>query len=82
MKNFTIACCAIIASTIGTTIAQAQEKEYNLKLNGNEVNLVGEALGALPYTKVVPLMNKLQQQLREQDRPVVEAPKKDSSKPE
>lgn len=41
-------------------------KDLQLVLNVNEANTVLRALGALPYTQVSALIDKIQQQAREQ----------------
>lgn len=83
MRTMLIAGAALVIAT--AAMAQA-EKEFDLKLTGSEVNMVGEALGELPYKKVVPLMNKLQGQLNAQSQPpkpaVVPEEKKEDKKAE
>lgn len=54
---------------------QAAPVEYNLKLTAQEVDILGEALGTLPYSKVAVLIQKIRQQIVEQQQPKVEAPK-------
>jgi len=56
---------AILLST-STAFAQ-QEKEFTLKLKGSQVQLLGEALGLMPYGKVAPFMGELQQQINAQN---------------
>ena len=41
-------------------------KELNIKLTINELNLVLEALGNLPYIRVYELINEIQQQAKKQ----------------
>jgi hypothetical protein len=41
-------------------------KDLNLNLNVNEVNTLLRALGALPYTQVNLLIDKIQEQARAQ----------------
>lgn len=58
---------AVIGALLLSTSAYAQEKEYDLKVNSTEVLLIGEALGLMPYGKVAPLMQKLQNQINSQN---------------
>lgn len=51
------------------TLAIAQEKEFDFKLNEKDIAVIGEALGMMPYAKVAPLMVKLQQQINAQTQP-------------
>lgn len=44
----------------------SDSKEINLRLSVDEVNLVLEAIGQLPFVKVYSLVAKIQQQAREQ----------------
>lgn len=41
--------------------------EYELNLTSQELQLVGNALGAQPYSAVVVLLAKIQQQVSEQE---------------
>lgn len=41
---------------------------YRIDLEGEELLLIGKALEVLPYNKVVMLINKIQEQITEQDR--------------
>ena len=52
------------------TLAFTQDapKEFNLKVNSTDIQLLGEALGMLPYGKVAPLMQRLQIQINEQNQ--------------
>lgn len=65
------------------TIAAAQQKEIDLKLAVHDVQLIGEALGTMPFAKVAPLMQKLQVQVSSQMKPEPEVkpePKSESKK--
>lgn len=77
MKRF------IIALAMLSTPAMAQQatpvKEYNLKITADEVTMLGDALGYLPYSKVAPLFQKLQQQINIQNTSV-EKPKEEEKK--
>jgi len=66
----------LIAMLLSTSAAFAQEKEFTLKVKASQVQLLGEALGMLPYNKVAPFMGELQTQINAQNEPPkVEAPK-------
>ena len=53
------------------------QQEYNLKITGVELDLIGRALGLMSYNDVVSLVQKLRQQVVEQQQPKnVEEPKK------
>lgn len=54
---------------------QVAPVEFNLKLTSQEVDILGEALGTLPYSKVAVLIQKIRQQIVEQQQPKVEPPK-------
>lgn len=43
-------------------------QEYNIKLNSVELDLIGEGLGTQPYKQAAPLINKLRQQVIEQQQ--------------
>lgn len=72
-----------ILMTCHSAKAQAPS-EYNLKLYPAEVDLLGKGLGTQPYNDAFPLINKMRQQVIEQQqlKPVVEPPKADDVKPE
>jgi hypothetical protein len=55
-----------IAFCIVSSVAFAQQQEFNLKLTAPEVETIGKALGKLPYEEVAILVNKLRQQIVEQ----------------
>lgn len=46
------------------------EKKYIIEITATDVALLGNGLGNLPYVQVVDLMQRLQSQLSEQDKPV------------
>lgn len=53
------------------------QQEYNLKVTGVELDLIGRALGLMSYNDVASLVQKLRQQVVEQQQPKnVEEPKK------
>lgn len=53
----------------GQTPQPQPQKEFTFKVSQAEVELIGEALGLLPFNKVAQLMNKLQIQLNTQQQP-------------
>lgn len=42
--------------------------EYILKLTSQELQILGLALGELPFKQSAPLINKLQTQIQEQEK--------------
>lgn len=50
--------------------AQPSPQEFNLKVDSRDIEIIGEGLGALPYSKVAPLMGKLQAQIQGQVKTV------------
>lgn len=60
--------------------AQEKPKEFNLKIDGADIQTIGEGLGMLPYGKVAPLMQKLQIQINEQNASKSPAPTKPEEK--
>lgn len=52
-----LACCLAFSGA-----ALAQEKELDFKMTNTEINLVGKALGKMPFDEVAPLVNKLRTQ--------------------
>ena len=53
------------------------QQEYNLKITGVELDLIGRALGLMSYNDVASLVQKLRQQVVEQQQlKNVEEPKK------
>jgi len=42
--------------------------EFNLKLKVDEITILGEALGNMPYKTVANLLVKIQQQINEQQQ--------------
>lgn len=79
MRNFKFAIVALAMLTI-PAVAQDnnQAKEFDIKVTGADITLVGEALGMMPYGKVAPLMQKLQNQINKQiDLTLTPPPKAD-----
>lgn len=60
------------ASVAQTSVAPT---EWTLKVTPSELDLISEGLQTQPFGKVVPLMNKLRQQIVDQQPKPVEAPK-------
>ena len=61
MKRVSLA----IAFCVVSSMAFAQQ-EFNLKLKAADVDLIGRALGKLPYEEVANLVNNLRQQIVDQ----------------
>lgn len=61
----------------GVAYAQApvQPNEYVLKVTPAELDIISEGLQTQPFGKVVPLINKLRQQVVDQQPKLPEAPK-------
>ena len=55
----------VIVALSHSANAQAPS-EYSLKVSPAEVDLIGKAIGFLPYNDAFPLINKLRQQVFEQ----------------
>lgn len=54
----------------GVTVAFAQpEPEFKLTVTAKEADMIGRGLGSLPFADVAPLMQKLRQQVMEQQSP-------------
>lgn len=51
-------------------------KEYTLKLTGDDVDLIGEGLGSMPFAKVINTMSRIQQQVIDQQKASVKEPEK------
>ncbi len=72
----------IVIAMLASTPAFAQDnsaKEFDLKVTGADIAILGDALGMMPYAKAAPLMQKLQAQINIQNNP---APKPEEKKPE
>lgn len=66
-----------------TTSIQAPQPvpELTLKVTAPELDLISEGLQTQPFGKVVPLINKLRQQIvDQQSKPAAEAPKVEEKK--
>lgn len=73
---------AMLATTIiGLSVAHSQQSVpsnhlFRFEVSIAEINLIDEGLGQLPYSKVAPLMGKLQAQFKMQQQPMP-APKQE-----
>lgn len=56
------------------SVAQTLPAELVLKVTPSELDVISEGLQTQPFGKVVPLMNKLRQQVIDQQPKPVEAP--------
>lgn len=72
MKKFIWPIAFLLAFAV-PTLAQQQAPELTLKVTGAEVDTIGKGLGKLPFDDVAGLIQKLRQQIVEQQKPV-EAP--------
>lgn len=62
---------AFVAAFVIPVYARAQAPvEYTIKLPGPELDVVGEGLGGLPYVKAAPILNKIREQVQEQQKKV------------
>lgn len=70
----------IVASICFVTVASAQQQqpsEFNIKLTPAELDIISEGLQTQPFGKVVPLINKMREQI------VAQTPKSETkSEPE
>lgn len=73
LKKYLLVAFVLVWAT--PSIAQAPA-EYNFKLTPADVELIGKALGKLPYEDVAVLFQKLRQQAAEQQQPKTEPEKK------
>ena len=61
----------LLVAAITPTYAQQQQvpmPNYKLTVTPEEIDMIGDALGNLPYAKVLPLINKLRLQVIEQQQ--------------
>ena len=70
----------IIALLLATpAYAQQPEQQYNIQVTASELNTISDGLQLEPFGKVLPLINKLREQvLAQQPKPVVPAPTTDT----
>lgn len=79
MKNMRLKFILIGSLIAIPAVAQEaqQPSEYVLKITPQELDQIGKALGVLPYNDVAQMIQKLRQQVVEQQQPKkVEEPKK------
>ena len=57
----------------------AQQQEFNLKVAAADIDVIGRALGKMPFDEVAALMQKLQMQIQQQRQ--VQAPAADNAVP-
>lgn len=58
-----------LAFVLLSTVAFAQQQpDFNLKLNANEIDTIGKGLGKLAYEEVASLIQKLRQQIVDQQK--------------
>lgn len=63
-KILIIACCVL--PTLACSQPVQQPVEYTIKLTAAEVDIVGKGLGLLPYQDVALIIQKLRQQIVDQ----------------
>lgn len=63
MKKFLVIGCLLTVQAYAQTV-----QEYNLKINAQELDLIGDGLGNIAFNKAAPLINKLRQQVAEQQQ--------------
>lgn len=66
MKTIIVAGCLALASIAAAVAQPAPPDSFTLRVDSKDIEVIGEGLGSLPYTKVAPLMGKLQSQIKEQ----------------
>lgn len=49
--------------------AIAQDREFTLRVNQKEIDILGRSLGKQPFDEVAPLIQKLQHQIQTQNTP-------------
>lgn len=60
----------VLATIAWSGVALAQTPApttYTLTLDGKQIDLIGRALGALPFSEVAPLINQLGREINEQN---------------
>lgn len=73
--NFLLAGLIFIATPIQAQAPQAPQVEFLLKVTAGELDVIGKALGKLPFEDVAQLLQKLRQQVVEQQKPKIEPEK-------
>ncbi len=74
----------ILAAMLVATPVFAQQQmqvpsEYNLKIVPADVDTIGKALGKMPFDEVAPLIQKLREQISQQQQ-ALNAPKPEQKK--
>lgn len=69
MKKLVIAFCLLSS----VAFAQQPLQEYNLKLLSTEIDVIGEALAELPLKKSLPVFQKIQRQVIDQQTAAAQA---------
>jgi hypothetical protein len=76
-------CCGLAIALVSAASAVADplpaaapvaQAEYTLKVSRAELTQIGGALGALPFREVAALINKIQAQVAEQEKPPAPSP--------
>lgn len=83
--NIRFTATALLFTALFPTTIQAQQPEvFTLTVTGQEVSLIGQALGDQPYKTAAPLINKLNEQIAKQISEAAKAksPEADTKKPE
>ncbi len=75
MLKYALAFALLPTVAFAQTAPSGMPAELVLKVTPEDVNIISEGLQTQPFGKVVPLMNKLRQQITEQQPKPVEAPK-------
>ena len=77
MKRSTI--IALLLATPAYAQQPVPEQQYNIQVTASELNTISDGLQLEPFGKVLPLINKLREQvLAQQPKPVVPAPTTDT----
>jgi len=56
----------VVFCLISCPVFAQQQIEYTVKLTGQELDLIGEGLGTQPFKVVAPLLQKMREQIAEQ----------------
>ena len=60
--------CLIVSPAMAQE-QSSQPSEYVLKITPQDLDLMGKALGTMPYNDIAPLLQKLRSQVVEQQHP-------------
>ena len=81
MKRLVIALALLLPiPAMAQAVQSTAPTEYSLKLLPAEVDIVGRALGTQPFNDAAPLINKIRQQVIEQQPKPVEPVKEPEKK--